>query len=62
MKQSTLGITSTMARKQLYMPVAHTLGPPYGLGTHVPRDTGVVRGEALHLIFSIYSFLIRATS
>ena len=47
MKQSTLGVTSTMARKQLYMPVAHTLGPPYALGTKVSRDTGVVRGKAL---------------
>ena len=28
------------------MPVAHTLGPPYALGTNVPRDTGVERGEA----------------
>ena len=28
------------------MPVAHTLGPPYVLGTQFPRDTGVVRGEA----------------
>ena len=27
MKQSTLGVTSTIAKKQLYMPVAHTLGP-----------------------------------
>ena len=27
--------------------VAHTLGPQYALGTLFPRDTGVVRGEAL---------------
>ena len=47
MKQSTLGVTSTMTRKQLYMPVAHTLGLPYTLGTNFLRDTGVVRGEAL---------------
>ena len=29
------------------MPVARTRGPPYALGTNVPRHTGVVRGEAL---------------
>ena len=33
--------------KQICMPVAYTLGPPYALGTNVPRDTGLVRGEAL---------------
>ena len=41
--KSALGVTSAIARKQLYMPVAHTLGP----GTNVLRVTGTVRGDAL---------------
>ena len=42
-----LGVSSTIERKQINMPDAHTLGTPYALVTIVPRDTEAVRGEAL---------------